>query len=288
VKRAAAAADAASSGNRPLEAGLLVRGVLRADAAAAAKGKYDALVDRLAQRDLFVLGSMERDLVAYVSLPKGWKRGGSYPVLVGVEGAGCNFQGYGQGLAGARGSRAVIVVSPVTLSNTNALDPAKYPGYGKDLLAKWNGNRIEFDGPGVEGVLAEIRKRFGGEEKVFVTGFSGGGNYCYWKLLHDPEHVRGAAPACANFAGYGVDGAPGAGPSGGPPVRILTGEKDEHREFTFGKKDSPGIEPQTDNAVAALKTLGYTKVERTMLPGVGHSSCVPQVWKFVDEVMGAK
>lgn len=65
-------------------------------------------------------------------------------------------------------------------------------------------------------------------------------------------------------------------------------EKDEHRDFTFGKKDSPGIEPQTDNAVAALKQLGYAKVERTMLPGVGHSSCAAQVWKFVDGVMGAK
>jgi hypothetical protein len=65
-------------------------------------------------------------------------------------------------------------------------------------------------------------------------------------------------------------------------VRILTGAADQHRDFTFGNKDSPGIEPQTDRAVAALKELGFKDVTRTMLPGVGHSACGPQVWEAVD------
>ena len=47
------------------------------------------------------------------------------------------------------------------------------------------------------------------------TGFSGGGNWCYWKLFMDPAHVRGAAPACANFSGYGISTPPGAGEGGG-------------------------------------------------------------------------
>ena len=140
----------------------------------------------------------------------------------------------------------------------------------------------------MDAVLAEVTKRFGGEKKVFATGFSGGGNWCYGKLLRDPGGVRGAAPACANFSGMGSDGAPGAGEGGGPPVHILTGEKDEHREFTFGKKDSPGIEPQTDRAVEVLKGLGYANVRRTMVKGAGHSPLHAEVWKFVDEVMGTK
>ncbi len=288
LKRSAAAADEAASGNRPVDAGLLLRGILRADPLGDTKGRYDGLLEKAAQKDILLLGSTAQDLMAFVSLPRDWKRGKSYPVLVGVEGAGCNFLGYLRGMTGARGSRSAIVVSPMTLSNTNDLQPARYPAYPKALLERWNGNRIEFDGPGVEAVLAEVRRRFGGEEKVFVTGFSGGGNWCYYKLLHDPGGVRGAAPCCANFAGYGAQDAPGAGPSGGPPVHIFTGEKDEHRDFTFGKKDSPGIEPQTDRAVEALKRLGYARVERTMVKGAGHSALPDQVWKFVDEVTGAR
>ncbi|MGH7162588.1 MAG: hypothetical protein ACREID_03815, partial [Planctomycetota bacterium] len=71
---------------------------------------------------------------------------------------------------------------------------------------------------------------------------------------------------------------------GGPPVHIFTGEKDEHRYLTFGKTP-PGIEEQTDNAVKALEGLGFTKVRRTMLPGVGHQAFVRQVWELCDEVV---
>ena len=286
VRKAAAAADAAAG--KPWEGGLLLRAVIRADREGDGKGKYDALVERMAKKGLLLLGAPDHDLLAFVSLPGDWKKGRSWPVLVAVDGAGCNFEGCARVFAGSRGSRPVIVVSPVTLSNTNELKPATYPCYPKPLLTKWNGNRFDFDGPGVDAVLAEVRKRFGGEEKVFVTGFSGGGNWCYGKLLRDPKGVRGAAPACANFSGMGADGAPGAGEGGGPPVHILTGEKDEHREFTFGKKDSPGIEPQTDRAVEVLKSLGYTNVRRTMVKGAGHSALHQEVWKFLDEVMGAK
>jgi predicted esterase len=288
IKRAASVAEAAQKDKRIVGAGLLLRGVLRADPEGAARGKYDGLAERMAREELLVLGSADRDLVAFVSLPREWKKGKPCPVLVAVDGAGCGFEGAARTFATTRGSRPFIVVSPMTLSNTNELVAAKYPAYTKAVLDRWNGKRIDFDGAGMEGVLAAVRRMFGGEEKVFVTGFSGGGNYCYYKLLHDPAGVRGAAPCCANFSGYGVDGAPGAGPSGGPPVHIFTGEKDEHRDFTFGKKDSPGIEPQTDNAVAALQKLGFTRVERTMVKGVGHSAQPDQVWRFVDGVLGAK
>ena len=167
------------------------------------------------------------------------------------------------------------------------LAKAKYPHYAQSLLDEWTGKRLEFDGAGVDALLAEIRALFGGEEKVFLTGFSGGGQYTYYKLLTDPEHVAGAVPCCANFAGNGKQGAPKAGDGGGPPVRILTGEQDKHREFTHGDKNSPGIEPQTDHAMKTLTELGYKNVERIMVKA-GHSPLHAKVWKFVDEVLGKR
>ncbi len=280
------AIDSGVSSNRADEAGRLLVRMKKLDADGAASGKYERLEVELATKGLLLLGSDEHALVGYVSLPKGWAKGKAYPVVVGAEGAGCGFAGYARGLATARGSRAAIVVTPITLSNTNTLEPAKYPCYPKALLDEWDGKRLEFDGPGVDALLDVVRKRFGGEEKVFVTGFSGGGNWCYWKLFHDPAHVRGASPACANFSGGGTEGAPGAGEGGGPPVLLMTGEKDEHRDHVFGK--APGIEGQTDFAQEKLAALGYTRVKRVMVPGAGHSSLHPQVWAFVDEVIGAK
>jgi hypothetical protein len=279
------AIDDAAGGNRPDEAGRLLVRLKRADRDGVAAGKYDKLEIDFATKDVLLLGSDTHPLVGWVSLPKDWSKGKSYPVLVGVEGAGCSFLGYCRGSMSARGSRPVIVLAPVTLSNTNELKAETYPCYGKALLDEWNAKRMDFDGAGVDALLSVIRKRFGGEEKVFVTGFSGGGQFTYFKLLQDPSHVRGAAPACGNFGGAGAQGAPGAGVGGGPPVHLFTGEKDQYKDHVGAE---PGIEAQTDSAEENLKRLGYTHIERTQVKGAGHDPLHALVWKFVDQVLSAK
>ncbi len=248
-----------------------------------------SVVAPAATKDLLLLGSSHERLVAYVSLPRSWKAGRTYPVLVGVDGAGSGFAGYAKASTTARGSRGVIGVYPMTFSNTNALVAAKYPHYAPSLLDEHAGiaARLKFDLAGVDAVLALVQEHLGGEEKVFLTGFSGGGQFTYLKLLQEPETVAGAVPCCGNFGGGGVQGAPGAGRDGGPPVLLLTGKNDPHREFTRGDRNSPGIEPQTDAAEAALLKLGYRNVRRRMVEA-GHSPLHTEVWKFVDEVLAKR
>jgi dienelactone hydrolase len=282
--------DDAIGGGRLDEGGRLLVRLKRADPEGVAAGKYERTEIDLATKDALLLGSDVHQLVGYVALPKDWTKGKSYPVLVGVEGAGCNFLGYCRGFAGARGGRPVIVVAPITLSNTNDLKPETYPCYPRSLLDEHPKEklvqRLEFDARGIDALLEVVRRRFGGEEKVFLTGFSGGGQYTYWKLFQDPAHVRGAAPACGNFGGAGLERAPGVGPDGGPPVHLFTGEKDPHRDQVFGV--APGITGQTDRAEENLRKLGYTHVVRTDVKGAGHDSFPVLVWKFVDQVLGAK
>lgn len=269
----------------PVAAGWLLTRARRIDRAGDADGVYDAAERALVSDDLALIGAGDQRLVAFVSLPGGWKKGKSYPVLVAVDGSGSNFKGCGAKFAETRGGREVIVVSPVTFSNTNALQPEKYPWYDADTVSEHDGDhtaRMAFDMAGVNALLAELATRYGAEERVFLTGFSGGGQFTYNKLLQEPATVRGAAPACANFGGRGIEGAPGV-TDGGPPVHILTGAEDPHRDHVFG--NPPGIEGQSDLAEKALAELGYTNVRRTMLPGVKHSALHGQVWKFVDEVL---
>ena len=173
----------------------------------------------------------------------------------------------------------------MSLSNTNELKPETFPFYAPALLEEWGSRRIEFDLPGLEAILATLEARYGVAKKVAVTGFSGGGNLCYSLVMQRPAKVWAAVPACANYQpGLASGAAPAA--DGGPPVWILTGEKDEHREHVFGQK--PGIEGQSDWAEESFRTLGFTRVKRTMLPGVGHSSCGDKVWSFLDEVSSGK
>jgi len=253
------------------DVGLAARAIGSAWTAAANGDGAAAITSFVAKQSagaLLLVGSADHPLVAFVSLPKGWKPGRTYPVLVGVDGAGSGFAGYGRSSIGARGSRDVIGVYPMTLSNTNALNAKKYPHYTQAILDENAGvaERLKFDLAGVNAVLALLTQHMGADERVFLTGFSGGGQFT---------------------AGGGVRGAPGAGESGGPPVLLLTGENDKHRDFTHGNKDSPGIEPQTDNAEKALAELGYTHVERRMVKA-GHSPLHAEVWKFIDEVTSAR
>jgi predicted esterase len=283
-------ADDAADDNRPWDGARLMAKLRAADPEGTKAGKYDAADIDAGKSGKLLLGSASQALVAWVALPKDWKKGGKYPVLVGCEGAGCGYQGYFNAFVSARGSRSVIMVTPVSLSNTNALDAKKFPMYGKDVLDKFaapGDGRMAFDYPGVEAILDDLEARFGAEEKVFQTGFSGGGQFTYWRLLQHPDKVRGIAPACGNFnPGFG-NGAP-AVTDGGPPIHVFTGEKDEHRDFTFGDKNQPGIEPQTNRAFEAFTKLGYKNTKRTMVPGAGHASLPAQVWEFVDEVIAGK
>jgi poly(3-hydroxybutyrate) depolymerase len=237
-----------------------------------------------AKKTSIVVRGPKHPMTAWLSLPGAWKPGKRFPVLVTVEGAGANFAGNHSGFKSGRGSRDLIVLSPFALSSTNQLVPEKYPHYGKEILEanEAQGTRIDWDVEGLLSLLDLLKERFGADEKVAITGFSGGGLLCYAFTFRHPDRVRLCAPACANFHAGLPAGAPEVA-DGGPRVRISTGEKDEHREHVFGQR--PGIEGQTDQAAEAFERLGYKDVKRVLLPGVGHSSCVAEVWKAVDEAL---
>jgi poly(3-hydroxybutyrate) depolymerase len=247
-------------------------------------GDYLSLEADLAKRDVVLIGGKDHPIVGWLSLPDGWKKGKTFPVLVTVDGAGSNFLGAARGSAKRRGKRPWIVLAPCTLVNTNALAAKKYPWYDAALLERMGPDgraRFAWDVAGLLALLDTVSERFGGEEKFAITGFSGGGNLTYGMTLLHPARIRFAMPACANFGGHGA--ADAAKPeNGGPPVFIYTGEKDPHRTWTFGKKGNPGIEPQTDNAVKVLEEKGFLNIKRAMLPGVKHSSLAGKVWETAD------
>lgn len=272
---------AGNKGQAEVAGRMLVR--LRAlDAEGAAAGKYDALEVELASGDVAMIGGDKHPMVGWLSLPSGWTKKGPWEVLVAVEGAGSNFLGAARGFRGGRGARKFLVLAPCSLSNTNKLEPEKYSFYDPKVLQQWDGRRVEFDLAGLDALLEVLRTRYGAAEKVAITGFSGGGNLCYSLTMRFPAKVWAAAPACANFQPGLASGAQRV-EGGGPPVHVLTGEKDEHKDHVFGTP--PGIEGQSDWAMQSFEKLGFKHVKRTMLPGVGHSSCVKEVWTFLDEVL---
>ncbi len=257
------------------------------DPAGTTAGRYAALEESVATEDAIQVIAPTHPMRAFVALPKGWNRQREWPVLVNVEGAGCGFLGACRGFRGARGDLPFIVVTPLTFTNTNDLNPAAYP-YPAETLEKYRerGARFDFDVPGLQAVLALVRERFRGEARFCMTGFSGGGFLTYWWMLHRPGDLVAAAPACANYVeGLALDAAHPTDPQ--LPIHIFEGEKDENRQLVLGKF-SPGLDEQNDQAERALKDAGLTHLERTRLPGVGHSPCAAEVMKFFAPTAGLR
>lgn len=247
-------------------------------------GRWKPAWTQLARRDAALLACGDHPLVAWVALPEAETKG-PLPVLVAVEGAGCNFLGAVRHFRGARGKLPFILVVPCTLSNTNALEPAKYPWYPPALLQEQDARRMEFDGAGLRALLAVLRREHEAAETFYMTGFSGGGQLTWWWILQRPEDLAGAAPACGNFGGAGAEGAKPP-PGGGPPVHVFIGAKDEFNDEVYGKK--PGLLEQNAAAEAHLARLGFTRVRRTEVPGAGHSSMAPQVFAWIQERQATK
>lgn len=222
----------------------------------------------------------------YLSLPKSYDPASKqpWPVLVAVDGAGSGFQGCAKGFAKARGDLPCLVVAPCGFANTNAIkgkQKEKYlRWYDEETLALAEKDRFEFDRAGLVAILDELREEFGAAPKVCITGFSGGGNLTYQMIFCHPERLAAAAPACANFTRPSYANLKVPAEELGLQILILTGGKDPHRKWTHGKEGVPGIEMQTDVAVKALDAVGFSKVERTLVPELGHSPARKRVVEF--------
>lgn len=210
----------------------------------------------------------------YLVLPKGWSKARRWPILVTVEGAGCNWLGNCQGFLGGRKDLPFIIVTPIAFSNTNALDPKKY-NYPKELLDEVERTgRMKFDEEGLLEVLKDVREKFGGEDKFWITGFSGGGMLTWRMVFGHPDLLNGAAPACGNFAMPGeISGAPERETV---PIKAFQGDKDE-----YWKDEAHNLENQWLSAKSICDAHGFKNVKRVIVPGAGHSACVQEVWEFV-------
>ncbi|MGE0707880.1 MAG: hypothetical protein AB7N76_12775 [Planctomycetota bacterium] len=223
----------------------------------------------------------------YLALPASYdpdaKR--EWPVLVTVDGAGCGFEGSAQAFAKTRGELPCLVVAPCGFANTNAIEGGleeRYLGwYDAKTLAKAEQDRFEFDRAGLLAVLDDLRAEYHAAAQVCITGFSGGGNLTYQMVFLHPERLLAAAPACANFTRSQWGGVQRPAADRDFPLLILTGGKDPHRQWTFGKEGSPGIEPQTDAAMQALERAGHKRVKRTMIPELTHSPACQEVVDFL-------
>ncbi|MHC4840960.1 MAG: prolyl oligopeptidase family serine peptidase [Planctomycetota bacterium] len=207
-----------------------------------------------------------------LTLPPKWSSEKKWPVVFACEGAGCGWKGANNsGRKHAKGE--FIVVTPITFSNTNALVAKKYP-YPQEVLDEWNSKRIEFDEPGILAIIKDLQEIYHGQDKVCITGFSGGGIATWMMVFKHPELLHCAAPGSGNFAG--VSDVSDHEARNKLPVRAFQGDKDKHLA---------ALNAQWENAKRVAEENGYENVTRELVPG-GHINCHKNAFEEFRKVLG--
>ena len=143
----------------------------------------------------------------HLALPAGWTRERTWPVVVVIPDAGREFVANLRAFVAARGDRPFILVAPEVMSCGGAKSRlAKFYSYAP---AEWDsisaGDDFAFDDSGIAAVLVDVRERWSGEAKAFLTGWEAGGHTVWAQTFRRPERWRAVAPVSPNYQGRGLD-----------------------------------------------------------------------------------
>jgi hypothetical protein len=177
----------------------------------------------------------------YLSLPQGYRRenGKRWPVLVCVDGSASEFENQADAYRQARGSLPFLVVSPCVFSSTNALRGVileRYRACYSDEVIESVRDRLAWDAAGLVAILKDLREQYDAEDRMYLTGHSGGGRITYQMIFTHPDLLAGAAPECPCFFGQDVRPYQGLFSAADKnfPIHILLGEWDHMRHFGRG------------------------------------------------------
>ena len=243
----------------------------------------------------------------YLSLPDGWVASPSqqsprkkWPVVVVIESAERDFLHAAMAFAKARGQRPFILVTPLVVTNGGAgyrsVPTYHYSDQVWDRIQ--NSGQFTFDMDGINAIMQDVAKQYGGEDKFFVTGFEAGGHTVWGILFNHPEVVRGAALVCPNYLGRWVseeksqkekgkneeggsssEGISSAAERVGLPIRNFIGTKDDlcaagHPIYT-----------QMQRAMSLAEAHGYKNVSLVRVEGKGHERLADEVLDYFSSLL---
>jgi pimeloyl-ACP methyl ester carboxylesterase len=214
----------------------------------------------------------------YVSLPEQWTAGKTWPVVVVIESANKEFEETAGLFVRARGTMPFIIVAPLAVTNGGArsLEAPSYRYSAPDWAAIERAGNCNFDLDGIAAAVADVRKRYGGEERYFLTGWEAGGHTVFALLFRRPEQFLAVAPVSPNYQGRCLEPAQFSAWPGRSSLPVCI--------FEAGASElSASGHSLYNQARAALKTAvdqGFGRVSIVTVPGEPHSPMPRQVLDY--------
>ena len=226
-----------------------------------------------------------------VSLPAGWAADRSWPVVVVIPDASRDFAGNLAEFAAAGATTPFILVAPHVVTSGGATGYRAAPGFHYSEADWREVDRLgdfRFDEDGLAAVVADVRARFHGDERVYLTGWEAGGHTVWALLLRHPERYRAVAPVTPNYLGRWLDAtqpapspSPSPSPTTPPPVKVLF----------CGADGVPGnarqaLLAQTQEAIAAARARGFGDIPIEVQDGTRHGPLAAAVVAWFSSLQG--
>lgn len=214
----------------------------------------------------------------YLSLPEGWTATKRWPVVVVIDSAEREFQQAATAFAQARQQQPFILVTPLVVTNGGG-GFRNVPTYHYSD-AVWDriqtSGQFNFDMEGINAIMQDVVKQYGGEGKFFITGLEAAGHTIWAILFNHPELLRGAAIVCPNYLGRWIDETriSTAPERASLPVRNFVGTKD-----TLCIPGSP-IYTQMEKAISVAEAHGFKNVSVARVEGKGHERMAGEVLAY--------
>ncbi len=152
-----------------------------------------------------------------ISLPSQWVPDKKWPVIIAPNAHYGNKAATLKTLAplNEKLKAGFIIVSPIVINSDPVAQMQEYRGeiadairaadaktgdYGRDDDA-----RAAFDSTGIRAIIQDVQRLYGGEERVYLTGFSASTHIVYLFLFTHPELLKGAFINSGVYRGRGVD-----------------------------------------------------------------------------------
>lgn len=210
----------------------------------------------------------------YIALPKGWSASRKWPVLITVSDASKKFMDSVARFRADEGEYPFIIVSPISVANGNFgyRSSSLYP-YSAETWDKIDkeGN-CSFDINGLEEVIKDVKMKYNGEDKVYITALESGAHLLWAIVFLHPGWLNAAAPVCGNYIGRCIDyNTKAIGLDQLLPIRSFYGEKDKNWKFFID---------QDKKARNLALASGFKNVMLTGVPSKGHELLTREILDY--------
>ena len=152
-----------------------------------------------------------------ISLPGQWVPNKKWPVIIAPNAHYGNKAATIQMLAPLNEKRKAgfIIVSPIVINSDPVERMQEYLGDIADGIRAADAKmgeggrdddaRAAFDSAGIRAVIHDVQRLYGGEDRVYITGFSASTHIVYLFLFTHPELLKAALINSGVYRGRGVD-----------------------------------------------------------------------------------